>query len=129
MAAVYSWQFEAQGVPKADAAVLLLEFWSSRAYQVHRQAFNELVLRVNGFGSLGKWFEFQALEPGQLVPYANLPVQLTARFLAKPHSTHFTLHFELPDRWSNGDNSGFYYSTQNWVSEFIEYVNAWCASE
>jgi hypothetical protein len=129
MGATCSWQFEARGVPKAGAAILLLEYWSSRAYQVHRQAFNELVLRVNGFGSFGKWLEDQAITEGQIVPYTSLPIQLTVRFLAKPESTHFTLHFELPDRWSKGDNSGFESSTREWVNEFIEYVNAWCASE
>lgn len=125
MGVTRAWQFEADGVSKAMAVFLLLEFWSSRGYRVHTQEFNEIVLRVNGFGTLSKWLEDQGVAEGQQIPFHHLPMQLTARLLAKPQSTNLHLKFELPDRWSAGNGDGFSSSTRGWVGEFSAYVKAW----
>ena len=124
--------FESEsGATKAAAATLLLEYWSSLGFAVHSHALNEVVLRVNGYGKLGRWLEDQALEAGVKVEWHQMPIQLTVRFLAKPTGTKYTFAFLLADRWSSGGDEelqGFLKAMRAWIDGFLEFVASWVAA-
>jgi hypothetical protein len=123
MGSTTTWTVTAPGVNKAQAAVLVLEFWTAKGFQEHQSSHNRLILRRNGYGTLKALME--SVTSAEKKGWCDLsPVQMTALIQNRPDHAKYEIRFELGVGWRDPilDFHGY---TKALVDEFIGFVNEW----
>jgi hypothetical protein len=113
----------ARGVSKAQAIILLLEFWSSKGFIQHEASLNRVVLRRNGYGSLGAWISSNFVEDE--VRYESVPMQIVALIQIRPDYVIYDVMYCLVggiEEKTKGDFSRF---AGKEVAEFTEFLREW----
>ena len=113
-------------IPAADktqATVLAIEFWTSKGFTVHSNSYNCIVLRSNGYGSIGRLYEF--LFGGEAKPWAQHPMELTVLCQVLPQEAKWNLSFKLPDSYTEESLEGFTQITKFWCNEFADFCRQW----
>lgn len=115
----------ARGVSKSQAAVLLLEFWTSKGFSEHTASYNRLVLRRNGYGTLARWLECNLF--AGTTPWSEVPTELTVLIQTRPDHTSYDMTFALGGGIEEQQPAGFRWALDPEVAEFVSFINDWTA--
>lgn len=122
MGSAATWTVTAPGVNKAQAALLVMEFWTAKGFQEHQSSYNRLVLRRNGYGTVKGFLGSLTSEEG---PWTEAPMELTALIQIRPDHAKYELQFTLGVGWNELKAGDFQRFTEEWVDEYIAFVDEW----
>lgn len=125
MATTAAWNVTANGVQKAQAIVLFMEFWTSKGFSEHAASYNRLVLRRNGYGTFTRWLDSNFTQGN--VEWSGAPMELTVLVQVRPDHTKYDMTFTLGSGLQEKEPGSFRSVTESEVNEFISFINDWAA--
>lgn len=126
MAAQAKHQVKIDGADKTQATALAIEFWTSKGFKVHSDSYNCIVLRRNGYGTMGKLFGclLEEFAGGEETPFDQAPVELTVLCQVLPNEAKWDLDFNL-SYYSEKNPGDFSQASQAWCNEFASFCREW----
>jgi hypothetical protein len=123
MGTAAAWTVRIPNLSKIEAVTLLMEFWTALGFQEFKSSYNRIVLRRNGFGTMMSAFSSIITEEG--TPLSSGPTELTVLIQVRPDLTIYEFQFVLGVGWNEDRAGGFSAVTEEWIDEFITFVNEW----
>jgi len=131
MALTAKQQVKIPGADKTQATALAIEFWTSKGFIVHGSSYNCIVLRRNGYGSIGKLFGsfFDRLvseEKG--ISFDQIPTELTVLCQVLPKEAKWDLSFNLAVGYEENNPGDFSSLVGSWCNEFADFCRQWMSN-
>jgi hypothetical protein len=128
MALTAKHQIKIQGADKTQATALAIEFWTGKGFIVQSSSYNCIVLRRNGYGSVGKLLNNlinELITEGKDVAWDQIPTELTVLCQVLPHEANWDLVFKLSKGYNEINPGDFARISKSWCNEFSDFCHQW----
>jgi hypothetical protein len=118
-------------IPAADktqATALAIEFWTSKGFTVHNSSYNCIILRRNGYGSVSRLlsnFINELISEGEVIPWDNIPTELTVLCQVLPQEAKWDLNFRTSNGYNEKNVGDFTRASKSWCNEFTDFCRQW----
>ena len=127
MALQANYQVAIEGADKTRATALAIEFWTGKGFTVHSSSYNCIILRRNGYGSIGKLLGslFTELAGQNDIPWDRAATELTVLCQVLPKTAKWDLSFKLAANYSEKNPGDFSRICRSWCDEFAAFCREW----
>lgn len=107
---------------------LAIEFWTGKGFIVHSSSYNCIVLRRNGYGSVGKIvgrFVKEIVSEEKEIDFDEIPTELRVLCQVLPKEAKWDLSFKIGAGYRENYPGEFSTVVAYWCDEFARFCREW----